>query len=81
MAYHLDFEKLVSFDDTRDGIALEAEIRYSDVSVKIDAHIDTGPAYSIFERRFGEQLSLDMESGMCQRFGTATSGFYLTAFG
>ncbi len=42
MAYQLDFEKLISFDDTGDGIALEAEIRYSDVSVRINARIDTG---------------------------------------
>ncbi len=80
MAYQLDFEKLVSFDDTGDGIALEAEIRYSDVSVKIEARIDTGAAYSIFERRFGEQLGLDIESGMRQRFGTATGGFYAYGF-
>lgn len=80
MAYQLDFEKLVSFDDTGDGIALEAEIRYSDVSVRIDAHIDTGAAYSIFERRYGENLGLDIESGMRQRFGTAAGGFYAYGF-
>jgi hypothetical protein len=80
MAYQLAFEKLVSFNDTGDGIALEAEIRYSDVSVRIDARIDTGAAYSIFERRFGEQLGLDIGSGMRQRFGTATKGFYAYGF-
>lgn len=80
MAYQLDFEKLVSFDDTGDGITLEAEIRYSDVSVKIDARIDTGAVYSIFERRFGEELGLDIEAGMRQRFGTATGGFYPYGF-
>jgi len=80
MAYQLDFEKLVSFDDTGDGIALEAEIRYSDVSVRIDARIDTGAAYSIFERRYGENLGLDIESGMRQRFGTAAGGFYAYGF-
>ncbi len=80
MAYQLDFEKLVSFDDTGDGIALEAEIRYSDVSVKIDARVDTGAAYSIFERRYGEDLGLEIESGMRQRFGTAAGGFYAYGF-
>lgn len=80
MAYQLDFEKLISFDDTGDGIALEAEIRYSDVSVKIDARIDTGAAYSIFERRYGEDLGLEIENGMRQRFGTAVGGFYAYGF-
>lgn len=80
MAYHLDFEKQVTFDDTGDGIALEAEIRYSDVSVRIDARIDTGADYSIFERRFGEDLGLEIESGLRQRFGTAIGGFYAYGF-
>ncbi len=80
MAYQLDFEKQISFDDTGDGIVLEAEIRYSDVSVRIDARIDTGAAYSIFERRFGEELGLEIESGMRQRFGTAIGGFYAYGF-
>lgn len=80
MAYRLDFEKQISFDDAGDGIVLEAEIRYSDASVKIDARIDTGADYSIFERRFGEELGLEIESGMRQRFGTADSGFYAYGF-
>ncbi len=80
MAYQLDFEKQVSFDSTGDGIALEAEIRYSDVSVKINARIDTGADYSIFERHYGEDLGLEIESGMRQRFGTATGGFYAYGF-
>ncbi len=80
MAYQLNFEKSVSFDNRGDGIALEAEIRYSDVSVRINARIDTGAAYSIFERRFGEDLGLEIESGMRQRFGTATGVFYAYGF-
>lgn len=80
MAYQLDFEKQISFDSTSDGIALEAEIRYSDVSVKINARIDTGADYSIFEHHYGEELGLEIESGMRQRFGTATGGFYAYGF-
>lgn len=59
---------------------MEAEIRYSDARVRIDARIDTGAAYSIFERRFGKELGLEIESGMRQRFGTATGGFYAYGF-
>jgi hypothetical protein len=80
MAYQLDFEKQVSFDDTGDGIVIEAEIKYSDVSVRIDARIDTGAAYSIFERHYGEELGLEIESGMGQRFSTAAGGFYAYGF-
>lgn len=80
MSYQLNFEKLVSFDVHEEGIGLEVEIRYADVGVKIDAKIDTGATYSIFERRFGAELGLDIESGMRQRFGTAAGGFYAYGF-
>ena len=76
MPYHLNFEKLVSFDTRQEGIYLDVEIIYAETSVKINAKIDTGATYSIFERRFGEELGLDIESGMRQRFGTAAGNFY-----
>ena len=68
------------FDQNEEGIGLAVEIRYSDVSIKINAKIDTSATYSIFERRFGEALGLDIESGMRQRFGTATGIFYAYGF-
>ena len=80
MSYTLNFEKLISYNNGEDGIFLETEIKYSDISVKIKAKIDTGATYSIFERRFGEQLGLELESGMRQRFGTATGSFYAYGF-
>ena len=50
------------------------------MSVKISAKIDTGATYSIFERRFGEELGLKIESGMRQRFGTVIGTFYACGF-
>jgi hypothetical protein len=80
MPYQLEFEKLVLFDINQDGICLDVEIKYNDASVRINAKIDTGATYSIFERHFGEKLGLDIENGMRQRFGTATSSFYAYGF-
>jgi len=80
MPYQLNFEKLVSFDNNQDGIWIDVEIKYSDSNVKINAKIDTGATYSIFERHFGEELGLEVESGMRQRFGTATGSFYAYGF-
>lgn len=73
-------KNLVSFDINQDGISLDAEIKYQDASVKINAKIDTGATYSIFEKRFGEELGLEIETGMRQRFGTANSHFYAYGF-
>lgn len=80
MSYQLDFEKLVPFDINQDEICLDVEIKYADASVKINAKIDTGATYSIFERHFGEELGLIIENGMRQRFGTATNDFYAYGF-
>jgi hypothetical protein len=76
MHYQLNFEKVVQFEVNQDGICLDAEIKYSDSNAKINAKIDTGATYSIFERRFGEELGLEIESGMRQLFGTVTGSFY-----
>ena len=80
MPYQLDFEKLITFDINGDGIGLEVEIKYAETSVKINAKIDTGATYSIFEKHFGAELGLNVENGMRQRFGTATSSFYAYGF-
>jgi hypothetical protein len=76
MPYQLNFEKVVQFDVNQDGICLDVEIKYADSNVKISGKIDTGATYSIFERRFGEELGLEIQSGMRQLFGTATGSFY-----
>ena len=39
------------------------------------AKVDTGAAYCIFERRYGEELGLDVESGRAQRFRTMAGSF------
>lgn len=80
MPHQLDFEKLKTYEISDEGIYLDVEIKFVDVSVNFSAKIDTAATYSIFERRYGEQLGLDIESGMRQRFGTAMGGFYAYGF-
>ena len=79
MAFTLDFEKLINYTVSDEGIALDVTLKLTSASVIIPAKIDTGSTYCIFERRFGEQLSLAIESGFLQRFGTVTGSF--TAYG
>ena len=80
MTYRLDFEKIQSYEVGNDGINLDAVITYLDASVDFSAKIDTGAAYSIFERSIGERLGLNIEKGIRQRFGTATGIFYAFGF-
>ncbi len=76
MAHLISFENLLNYDNGAEGIGLDVEIIFGKSTVKFSAKIDTGSTYSVFERRFGEELGLEIESGMRQRFGTAAGNFY-----
>lgn len=54
-------------------------LKLKDQSIGLVANIDTGSSCCIFERKYGEQLGFDIESGMRQTFGTVVGSF--TAFG
>jgi hypothetical protein len=40
------------------------------------AKLDTGSTFCVFERKYAELLSLDVEAGAAQRIRTATGHFY-----
>lgn len=75
MLHTLSFEKLTVYDSGTYGITIEVKLQLSDLITSFQAKIDTGAESCIFERKFGEQLGLDIEAGESQRFGTATGSF------
>jgi Aspartyl protease len=75
MSHSLDFETLLAYDVGAPGIIVAVVLELRDQRVSFDAKIDTGADHCIFERKFGEQLGLDNEKGVPQRFGTATGTF------
>lgn len=79
MSYNLSFEKLINYDTSKSGITLNVELRLGVDSTQIEAKIDTGSTYCIFERAIGEKLGLEIEAGMKERIATAVSSFW--AFG
>jgi hypothetical protein len=79
MAETLEFEIVHNYKIFEVGITVEATLQNGDLSVDIDAKIDTGSTYCIFERYYGERLDLDIESGLPIKIGTATGSFQ--AFG
>ncbi|MGI8494547.1 MAG: aspartyl protease family protein [Pyrinomonadaceae bacterium] len=44
-------------------------------NVDLVGKVDTGATHCLFERKFGEQLDLEIETGIPQRFSTATGTF------
>lgn len=73
--YQLNFEKLFAYDTQKTGIELDVILKLSEKSVNLTAKVDTGADHCIFERRFGEDLGLKIESGIAQKFSTATGTF------
>src|SRR5215510_2599330 len=75
MGQHLTFERLIQYDPGKPGITLDVSLSLSAASVNFPAKVDTGASYCIFERRHGEALGLNIESGLEQPISTATGRF------
>ena len=79
MSEILEFDILHQYSLYKVGITVEAILNNGSLRVDVEAKIDTGSTYCVFERYHGEGLNLDIESGMPIDVGTATGSF--RAFG
>ncbi len=75
MSEIVEFEIAYKYNLLKVGIVVETTLRFNNLEVKIDARVDTGSSYCIFERQFGERLGLDVETGIAVQIGTATGSF------
>jgi hypothetical protein len=75
MSYHLSFTELISYDPGQSSITVPVTLSLSHDRVSCGAKVDTGASLCIFARDLGEQLGLEIESGMRQLVGTVTGTF------
>ncbi len=75
MSFQLDFAYLLTYDAGAPGITLDVTLKTNDRIVHVETNIDTGASHSIFSRRIGEELGLQIETGYRQVFSTATGAF------
>ena len=75
MSQQLSFERLIAYDPGQAGITVDVLLSLFDERVAFTAKVDTGASYCIFERRHGEALGLEIESGLLQLISTATGRF------
>lgn len=73
--HSLEFENLITYDAGNPGITLDVEIQLGNLTASFEAKIDTGAEACIFQRIYGEQLGIEIESGEPQIFSTATDSF------
>ena len=57
------------------GILLPVQLLHSDRSVRIEARLDTGAAFCLFDRLQAELLGVEVERGIRQKFRTVTGSF------
>ncbi|CAN5216233.1 hypothetical protein BH20ACI1_BH20ACI1_13920 [soil metagenome] len=77
MTYKLEFEKLIQYDAAQAGIPLNVELRMGNDLTIFEAKIDTGSSFCVFERRHDEKIGLEIETGLRNKVGTATSSFWV----
>ena len=75
MAHQLEFEKLLTYDVSDPRITLQASLKLKEQILDLQVKVDTGASCCLFDRRVGEALGFDIETGMRQLFGTATGTF------
>ncbi len=75
----IEFTSIYHYNTLETGITLPTTLSIGESIVKVDAKVDTGATFCVFERIHGENLGLEIESGDLIKISTATSGF--DAFG
>ncbi len=75
MAEEISFDETYFYKTLKIGITVPTILRLNERLVEIEAKIDTGAENCIFERRHGETLGLEIESGAKKIFSTVTAPF------
>jgi hypothetical protein len=75
MTHNLAFSQLIEYDAGQTGIIVPIALKLVGKTVVLEAKIDTGATNCIFAHQIGEELGLDIESGLPKRIATATGSF------
>ena len=71
----LTFEVLAKYDPGDKGITVPVELSCGLKIVMALPKLDTGSSFCIFQRELGEELGLDIESGIPEQISTPTGSF------
>jgi hypothetical protein len=73
--YQFSFSERVGYENSPDIIVPIALSSNPSSITPIDAKLDTGSTFCVFQRHFASLLGLDVESGHLEWIGTATGSF------
>lgn len=69
------FQIVHDYDTRESGIVLPTLLRFGEDEAKVRAKLDTGSQFCVFERKQGERLGLEIETGYPLQRITATGDF------
>jgi hypothetical protein len=75
-SHAIEFSELFEYDTLKTGITMPVTLEHGSLTIDVEAKVDTGSSHSIFSRKYGEQIGLEIENGSLEKFGTATSPFF-----
>ena len=76
----IDYKARYVYERTSVGIEIPSVLIVGDVEVRLNAKVDTGAEFCIFQRAYAEQLEIDVETGMRESILTA-GGTRFTVYG
>lgn len=76
----LNFNAQYAYDQTPFGIEIPVVLLVGDLEVRLNAKVDTGAQYCIFQRDYADQLGIVVESGIEIKIWTA-GGTSFTVYG
>jgi hypothetical protein len=77
--HSIQFQARHDYSKTRGGITVPIELGYGLEWIRLDAKIDTGAEFCLFERGYGEALGINIEVGDEKRLSTLSGA--IVAFG
>jgi len=79
MSYEILFAVKQIYNSREVGITIETTLRRNDLSVVLNAKVDTGAEFCLFARELGEELDIGVENGYQKNLSTLAGN--LAAFG
>lgn len=73
--YSLEFAVRHKYAGVASGITIPVDLGYGGNHLKLDAKLDTGAQFCLFDRGYGESLRIEIEEGHRLQMRTANSSF------
>lgn len=75
MSAIIEFDEVYEYNTLKSGITVPVKLEFTENLVAFTAKVDTGSSHCIFERKYAQQLEIEVETGIELTFNTATGNF------